>query len=323
MSVEVIKAGIADSFQDGGRYGYQHVGINPTGAMDLVAMKVANALVGNELNETVLELCFPASTLLFRKSAWIAFSGADFSAELNGQPVPINQSVWLKEGSELKFTKIVSGVFCYLAIRGGFELSPWLESNSTNTKANAGGLHGRSLQKGDVIDFRKPVDNPIVTKVFPWRANVYDFYSEPEIIRIIRGNEFEWLDDKSREKFSEGSFAVTSLRDRMGYRLKGEALTRINNTELISTVATFGTVQLLPDGQLIVLMADHQTTGGYPRMANVVAADRSKLAQRKVGAEIYFREVSLEEAEELQISQQKILKQIQVTCTVRLKEFIK
>lgn len=337
MSVEVIKGGIADSFQDGGRFGYQHIGINPNGAMDLSAMYVANALVGNEFNETVLELCFPASVLVFKKPTLIALSGANFNAELNGIPIPINQTIAVATGSELKFTKIEEGVFCYLAIHGGFRLQSWLDSNSTNSKAKAGGWHGRSLQKGDSIEFKKNISGITENKIFPGRANVFDFYQRPlpggvlgqpgaadggyaKAIQFLRGPEFKWLDESSQEKLIDETFAISSLRDRMGYRLKGNELKR-KNEDLISTAVTFGTVQLLPDGQLIILMADHQTTGGYPRVAQVITADRSKLVQTSVGETIYFREVSLQEAEDLLMAQRKILKQIQVTCHGRLKDF--
>lgn len=282
MSMEVIKAGIADTFQDIGRYGHQHLGINPSGAMDLVAMHVANALAGNELNVAVLELCFPASILLFKKPALIALSGANFNAELNGNPVPLNRSITVSAGTELKFTKVAKGVFCYLAIHGGFGLLSWLNSNSTNQKAHAGGWNGRSLQKGDVIEF-KNVSTSDETKIFPWRANVGHFYKDAENIRILRGLEFDWLYSPSQEKLMKEFFTMTPLRDRMGYRLKGEVLSK-QHGELISTSATFGTVQLLPDGQLIILMADHQTTGGYPRVAQVIAADLSKLLYSKLKA---------------------------------------
>ena len=320
MSVEVVKGGLADTFQDGGRFGHQHLGINPNGAMDLTAMQVANALVGNEFNEAVLEMCFPASVLVFKQPALIALSGANFCAELNGTPVPINQAIAATAGSELKFTKMEKGTFCYLAVGGGFSLLTWLGSGSTNTKAKAGGWKGRSLHKGDVIELKKNASGVTNTKIFPWRANVFDFYSDANNIQFVRGPEFDWLDESSQEKLMEESFAVTSLRDRMGYRLKGEKLIR-KNEELVSTSVTFGTVQLLPDGQLIILMADHQTTGGYPRVAQVIAADRSKLVQTGVGDTICFREVSLQEAEDLLLTQAKILKQIQVTCQVRLKDF--
>jgi antagonist of KipI len=318
--MQVIKAGIADTFQDTGRYGHQHLGINPGGAMDLVAMHVANALVRNELNEAVLELCFPASVLLFKKTALIAISGANFCAELNGNPCPVNQSITVSAGTELKFTKVAKGVFCYLAIHGGFRLSSWLNSNSTNRKAHAGGWNGRSLQKGDVIELKNDVSIIDETKIFPWRANVSNFYKDPESVQFLRGPEFDWLHSSSQEKLMKEFFTMAPLRDRMGYRLKGEVLSK-KHGELTSTSATFGTVQLLPDGQIITLMADHQTTGGYPRVAQVIAADRSKLVQMNVGERFAFREATLQEAEDLLLLQHKMLRQIQVTCKVHLEDF--
>jgi antagonist of KipI len=319
MSIEVIKAGMADSFQDGGRFGYQHLGINPNGAMDLNAMKVANALVRNDLNEAVLELCFPASTLVIKKSVLIALSGANFTAEINGASIPINQTVAVPAGSEIKFKKAERDVFCYLAVHGGFKLEPWLESFSTNVKAHAGGWKGRFLKKGDVIQLKRSVPITNEFKIFPWRVNVSELYDDSNRIRIIKGNEFDWLDEKSKSELLKKSFEFTPLRDRMGYRLKGDAL-GTRGEEMISTAVTFGTVQLLPDGQLIILMADHQTTGGYPRVAQVIARDRSKLVQSKVDDRIHFSEVSIEEAEDLLIGQHKIINQIQVTCTARLRE---
>lgn len=323
MSVEVIKSGMADTFQDGGRFGYQHLGVNPNGAMDLTAMKVANALVGNEMNETVLELCFPASVLKFSTPAIIALSGADFAAELNETPVPINQAITVSAESELRFTRIVKGVFCYLAVRGGFQIQPWLNSGSTNVKAKSGGMIGRSLQKGDLIKLKEDLQTFSEAKILPWRTNVSELNNGSGMIRVVTGNEFNWLDEESKHKFSDNAFTITALRDRMGCRLKGEALKRNQNTELISTVATFGTIQLLPDGQLIILTADHQTTGGYPRIAQVIAADRSKVVQTSVGDNIQFQVVTLQEAEDLSWQQHKILKQIQVTCAARLQDFIR
>jgi antagonist of KipI len=322
MSLEVVKSGIADTFQDAGRYGYQHLGVNPNGAMDLVAMKVANALVGNDLNETVLELYFPASTFTFKKSTLIALSGADFTAELNGKQIPINKAIVVPAGSELRFTKIRNGVFCYLAVSGGFEVTPWMNSCSTNAKAKAGGWKGRSLKKGDEVGLRKDFRSVNEVKILPWRANTSDFYLDSDGIRVTHGNEFDWLDEKSKVKFEKESFSITSLRDRMGYRLKGEPLKQIISTELISTAVTFGTVQLLPDGQLIILMADHQTTGGYPRIAQIISADRSRLVQHKVDSQLYFKLISVEDAEDLLLAQHKVIKQIQVTCSARLSEFL-
>ena len=134
MSIKISKAGIADSIQDKGRYGFQHLGINPTGAMDLNAMHIANALVGNSLNEAVIELQFPASAFHFKQPALIAISGADFLPTVNGKPIPLNQPCMIPADTELSFRKIVYGRYGYLSIHGGLDLPDWLASKSTNSK---------------------------------------------------------------------------------------------------------------------------------------------------------------------------------------------
>lgn len=325
MSIEVIKAGMADSIQDGGRFGFQHLGINPNGVMDLNAMKVANAVVGNELHEAVIEMSFPASTFRFNKPALIALSGADFSAKLNGNSIPLHQPVRVASGSELKFTKVIYGVWCYLAVRDGFELNDWLGSKSTHVKARIGGVDGKLLKKGDELLFMRKM-NKAETKIFPWRANVSEFYATPwpvssqTIIRCIQGNEFDWLTKKSKQDFLKKEFTISSQSDRMGYRLTGTTLKQTKKQELLSTAVSFGTVQLLPNDEPIALMADHQTTGGYPRMAHVIGADRSRLAQCRPNERISFSFVSVQEAEDLLFMQERSLQQLQKACTFKLRE---
>jgi antagonist of KipI len=332
MSIEVIKAGMADSVQDGGRFGFQHLGINPNGVMDLNAMKVANALVGNEWNEAVLEMSFPASTFRFTKPALIALSGADFSAKLNGKSIPLHQPVRVASGSELTFTEVVDGAWCYLAVQGGFELKKWLGSKSTHVKARIGGVDGRPLKKGDELLFNREM-RKTETKIFPWRANVSELYSTPwpvfsptrlantsTKVRCIQGNEFAWLVKKSKRDFLKKEFTISRQSDRMGYRLIGIPLKQSMEQELLSTAVTFGTIQLLPNGELIILMADHQTTGGYPRMAHVIGADRSRLAQCRPTETISFSFVSVQEAEDLLLIQERSLRQLQEACTFKLRE---
>jgi antagonist of KipI len=322
MSLEVIKAGIADSVQDKGRFGYQHLGINPTGAMDLNALQIANALVGNELNEAVIELKFPASSLFFRKSTIIALSGADFNARLNGQSISVNQPVLVPKNSELKFSGINRGSFCYLAIHGGFQITPWLESRSTNLKAKWGGVEGRFLKKGDVLKYKKhPLDIREI-KVLPWQVNVAEFYPKNHVIRCLAGNEFSWLTKKSQAAFLKTPFTISPQSDRMGYRLKGVALMQSKKQELLSIAVMFGTIQLLPQGEIIILMADHQTTGGYPRIGHVISADRSKLVQFKANDKISFQWARLEEAESFVLAQHKSLKQLQRSCMYKLNRFL-
>jgi antagonist of KipI len=331
MSIEVIKAGIADSVQDEGRFGFQHLGINPNGAMDLNAMKIANALVGNKLNQAVIEMSFPASIFRFTKTTMMALSGADFSAKLNGNNIPLNQPVRVASGSELKFTKVVYGAWCYLSIQSGFEIDGWLGSKSTNTKAKAGGYKGRFLKKGDLLSFKRETDST-KTRVFPWRANVLEYYMPwsvktknmkalpTQTIRCIQGNEFDWLTKKSKQDFLKQPVAISRQSDRMGYRLIGTPLKQTKKQELLSTGVSFGTVQLLPKGELIALMADHQTTGGYPRMAHIIAADRSRFVQCRPNERFSFSFVSVQEAEDLLLIQERSLRQLQEACKFKLQE---
>lgn len=322
MSLEIIKAGLHDSVQDEGRFGYQYQGINPSGAMDRVAMKVANALVGNDLNEAVIELCFPAAHFVFQEAAFISLSGANFNAMLNGVSIPLHQLIRVPAGATLKFTKKLDGSFCYLAIRGGFQLEDWLGSKSTNTKVKAGGWKGRTLLKSDRIPFLRKTTYDGEVKVFPWRANVSDFYSDTNNIRCIKGNEFGWLDKRSQERLVKESFTITRQSDRMGYRLEGDELTQEKKDQLLSTAVVFGTVQLLPNGQLIILCADHQTTGGYPRMANVITADHAFLVQGDPGSKICFKFVTIEEAEQALVKQNSSLRKLAWSCKIKLETVI-
>ncbi|QOI97071.1 MAG: biotin-dependent carboxyltransferase family protein [Flammeovirgaceae bacterium] len=329
MSMEVIKAGIADSVQDAGRFGYQHLGINPSGAMDLNAMKIANALVGNPLNEAIVEMSFPAAAIRFNSPALIAVGGANFMPKLNGKNIPLHQPLLVAAGSELKFSKVMCGAWCYLAVQGGLELEERLGSYSTNTKAKIGGVDGRFLKKGDTLSFRKNI-SAAETKVFPWRADVTEFYTHwfvssltkatKTVIRCIQGNEFDWLTKASQKDFLKKGFTIGRQSDRMGYRLEGTELKQSGKQELLSTAVSFGTIQVLPSGELIALMAEHQTTGGYPRIAHVIAADRSKLAQFRPAEKVYFSLVDIREAEDLFIKQVQHIVQLQQACKFKLRE---
>jgi antagonist of KipI len=325
MSLRICKAGLLDTIQDKGRYGYQHLGINPGGAMDLTAMKIANALVGNEPGEPVIEMHFPAAEILFEEAALIALTGADFTATINGEAAHVLQPAYVQKGSLLRFNKNISGARSYLAVRGGYVADSWLHSCSTHLKVKAGGFDGRALQKNDRVLLKQNTGYTFDTgdksfKTFPWRANVTDLYSK-NVFHFIPGAEYDGLSETSKQKFEEGSFAINHQSDRMGYRLQGGPLQLQTPSELISTAVTRGTIQLLPDGQLIVLMADHQTTGGYPRVGHVISADISSLAQIRAGENISFRKIDIHSAENRLLQQERNLQQLQNACNFRLAEF--
>jgi antagonist of KipI len=326
MSIRIIKQGLFDTVQDLGRYGYQHLGINAGGAMDTVAASLANMLVGNETTEAVIEMHFPGPVIYFDKAAVIALTGADFSPSINNTIVPLNTTLIVAASSTLLFKKYVRGARIYLSVQGGFSIEPWLNSYSTNTKAAAGGFHGRGFKKNDVLHCKAeqlayenlPALSVIQTSV---SVTTEHLYNTTNIIRCITGKDFEALTNESRESFVNPSFNITMQSDRMGYRLQGNKLECTNKTERISAAVTRGSIQLLPHGQLIVLMADHQTTGGYPVIAHVVSADISTLAQMQPGSLLQFQLVDIATAEELYMQQQQYLQQIAQHCNLQLTQF--
>ncbi len=325
MSLQIIKAGILDTIQDHGRYGNQHLGINPTGAMDKYAMQVANILAGNKPNEAVIEMHFPASVFMFTKPALIALAGADFSASINGEPVPNLHAMIVGKNDVLQFHKPLYGARAYLAVGGGLAINPWMGSHSTHLKAKAGGFNGRKLRKDDELMLAQPFlfsvrqDDFIV---LPWQTDT-NWDGRGKEIDVIPGNEWNRLTTESKENFSMTSFVITQQSDRMGYRLNNIPLPVMTNEEIISSGVSFGTVQLLPDGKLIILLADHQTTGGYPRVAHVISAHHSRLAQMKAGDKIHFHVTDQLTAEELLMKQQQHLQQLKNACTFKLEEYFK
>lgn len=283
--------------QDLGRTGYRALGINTNGVMDIVAARIINTLLRNAENEAVLEMHFPAAEITFEAECTFAIGGADFAAELNGTPVSNWGSKAAKAGDRLRFIERRSGNRAYLAVAGGFEIREWLGSGSTNLTAGTGGIDGRRLAAGDAIGLK----SPCVLKPKTVGPSIVPRYSRFPTVRVVAGGEFDLLTAVSEREFLSGGFTLTKDSNRMGYRLAGEPLHLLHAKEMVSAAVSFGTIQLLPDGQLIVLMADHQTSGGYPRVANVISADLPLLAQLGPGDGVSFHLVSIEEAENASI----------------------
>jgi len=325
MSLRITRQGVLDTVQDLGRYGYQYLGINCNGAMDKFSMQLANSLLGKDLNSPVFEIHFPASQILFEKETIICITGADFLPTINAQPIPLDHPVAVSKKSTLKFEKLQTGSRCYLSIFNELKLEKWMSSYSTNLKSGTGGFKGRSLLKNDVIAFQNGLNISRVLNerdfvVFPWKAiDVVDPRNE---IEFLIGSEWQWLTKEAQETFQEHWFQITNEADRMGYHLAGQTLEAKNNEQLISSAVSFGTVQLLPNGQLIILMADHQTAGGYPRVAQVISAHLSILGQKKPNDVVRFKMTSLEEAEKKIVNQKKYLLQLQMACKFRMEEFL-
>jgi antagonist of KipI len=299
LSILINRPGILSTVQDLGRYGYQRFGVNPSGVMDRIAVRLINVLLGNDESEAVIEMHFPAAEVTFEAPVVFALGGADLGGELDGREVSNWKAVRAEAGSAIRFTERRKGQRIYLAVRGGFDIEPWLGSRSTNLAAGKGGVDGRPLEAGDRISI-SPAERPDAPGP---RASIsrslIPIYSSFPTVRFIAGAEFDALTAKSEQDLRSSTFTVTPESNRMGCRLKGEPLYLLEKSELLSSAVGFGTIQLPPDGQLIVLMADHQTTGGYPRIGHVISTDLPLLSQLGPGDKTAFHLVTMSEAEGL------------------------
>ncbi len=318
--IRIIKAGIADSIQDLGRFGFQHLGIHPTGAMDIVAAQIANMLVGNDTSLPVIEIHFPASSFLFETDTVIALFGANFTPTINDIAVPIHKPFFIKANDILRFTKKQYGVRCYMAVRHGIQVEQWLNSYSTNLIAHAGGYKGRYLKESDSLSICSSSIQKLQT--ISWSINQHYFYTAGNTIRIVAGREYTLLQQQSANAFTNTTFTIEKQSNRMGYRLSGTGLFLSEKIEMISAAVVRGAIQLLPDGQLIILMADHQTTGGYPVIGYVISADLPKLVQMNAGMNLNFMIIQHHEAEELLQQQQMYLRQLQHSINLKLESII-
>ncbi len=317
MSIFINKPGILTTVQDLGRKGFRRFGINPNGAMDQTAVRLINSLLDTDENAAVLEMHFPAPEILFEKPAIFALGGGDFSANLNGEMIENWRPVFAEKDSVLKFERKRAGNRGYLAIKGGFNIENRLGSASTNLKAKFGGYQGRKLQHGDRIFYNSKFNAQNIKFNFKVSNSLIPFYSKFPTVRVVAGAEFGLLTAISQENLLKENFTISPNSDRMGFRLSGEALYLLHEKELVSSAVNFGTIQLLPDGQLIVLMADHQTSGGYPRIANVVTTDLPLLGQLGAGEKLAFHLISNEETEKLLLRFEQHLKILRIACKFR------
>ena len=314
MSIIFQSGGILTTVQDLGRVGFRHLGINPNGAMDTAAARLVNILLDNAESEGVLEIHFPAPKILFAENTVIALGGADFGARIDEKQVESWRPIFVEKGGVLDFPQKIFGNRAYLAIRGGLAIKDWLGSASTNLKAQAGGFQGRNLRKGDEIHFKKSLNAAPRNLRVKISKTLIPQYSSLPTVRVVAAAEFENLDVESRKLFQTQNFSVRHESDRMGFRLEGENLKLKKPLEMISSAAGFGTIQLLPGGQLIILMADHQTTGGYPRLANIVSRDLPLVGQLGANDRLNFKIISIQEAENLILEFEKDLNLLKTAC---------
>ncbi len=330
MSILVNKSGILSMIQDLGRTKFRRFGINPNGAMDKSAARLVNILLDNDETEAILEMHFPAPELLFEESAIIALGGANFGAKIDTQQIENWRPYLVEKNRTLSFSEKISGNRAYLSVKDGFKINKWLDSASTNLTAEIGGFEGRTLLKGDRIKlnkkwktengkFKNQVSKLISDSKFPYKISndLIPRYSSCPTVRIIAGAEFELLTALSEQNFLNQNFTVSNESNRMGFRLRGKSLYLLDDIELVSSAVNFGTIQLLPDGQMIVLMADCQTSGGYPRIAHIVSNDLPVLAQLGANDKVNFEIVSIKEAENLLLDFEKDLNLLKIACSFK------
>lgn len=287
----VLKPGLFTTFQDDGRKGYQALGIPVSGVMDSFAHQVANILVGNRRHAAVLEVTMSGPKLLVENDAVISVCGANLSPKINGMEAPLWTSFPIKRGDILSFGKNVSGARSYISVAGEFEIPCILGSQSTDTKSKI----GRPLNKGDVI-YCVTLKSSFKNRQ---RIRSQDLitYSEKVSLRVILGPHLDYFTNDAISAFLKSEFIVSSHSDRMGYRLDGMEIPHAKNPGIFSEAVSFGSIQVPESGKPIILMADRQTTGGYPILATVISVDLPLLAQAVPGTIIHFKETTVEEAQ--------------------------
>ena len=288
--LSITAIGPASSVQDGGRYGAQRYGLTPSGAMDPLALAVANALVGNSIAAAAIEIGPFAATFTATGGAiQLALSGAMRPADIGGHVLQMPQSLTLKDGETLKLGFARGGAFSYLALKGGVPGEPMFGSLSVNARAGLGSPYPRPLQAGDHFDIAAA----------PTRADQTIDLPPPGDgpIRVILGPQDDEFSDEMKTLFLESDWAVSATSDRMGFRLEGPAIKHLHGHNIVSDGTVLGSIQVPGNGAPIVLMPDRGTSGGYPKIATVISADFGRFAQTPAGKTFRFKAVSMLEAQ--------------------------
>jgi len=306
----VLKPGMLSTFQDLGRTGWQHLGVPVGGAMDARAHRLANLLVGNDEYTATLEVTLLGPQLRFEAPACFALAGADLTATLNGQAAALHRPLMARAGDVLAWGPRRQGVRAYLAVHGGWQLDAVMGSCATNLRSGFGGWQGRALAKGDVV----PLGTTFAAEKIDllsdalWQERIYLpgtlGLAPRRNLRIVPGPHWAAFTTESQRALQQHPYRIGAASDRMGYRLEGTQLTLNKPLQIISEGIGAGTMQVPADGAPIILMADRQTTGGYPKMAHVASVDLAQLAQLAPGEHVRFEIITLDAAQSLYAQRQ-------------------
>src|SRR6516162_10648526 len=303
-SLLVESAGLQTTVQDLGRPGFGPEGGSAAGAADPVALRLGNWLVEHQAGVAGLALTLVGGSFVFPDGAVIALTGADLGATVNGRPLEMWASHTLEPGTKLMFGATRNFARGYLAIAGGIQVDPFLGSASTHVLSGLGGFEGRALRKGDRLRIGKPARKTRKRRVT--QAALYALKPR-KILRVTEGPQAEWFSEQVKQVFYRDMFRVSEASDRVGLRLEGTALTCNATKEMITEGVSLGAVQVTPSGQPIILFVEQQTTGGYPKIANIIGADLHRIGQLRPRAEIRFQRTSFAVARSLWIEQERLL----------------
>lgn len=306
MGIKIMTGGFMTTIQDLGRYGYQETGMSVSGVMDTRSASLANILVGNDENEGVIEVTMMGPTIEFTKDNIIAVTGGDLGVKLDGASFPRYEAVLVRAGQTLSFAGMFGGARAFIAFAGGLDVPVVMGSKSTNLKSRIGGFQGRKLAAGDEIGFTAPKT---------WLPNMQlrklalpDYSAKEHTLRVLLGPQDDHFKQSGIDTFLNNEYTISNEYDRMGCRMQGPVIKHKAGGDIITDGISFGAVQVPSHGNPIVMMADHQTTGGYTKIANVISVDLPILAQCMPGHKIRFRWVTIEEAQKLYCDEKKEFK---------------
>ena len=294
---EVLRPGINTTFQDKGRFHMQHLGVAPGGCMDLDSFSIANALVGNSLNEGVLEFAYQGPLLkLIKGRVKIAITGSVIFQIIKSNKEVIsgksNRTYDLDEGDQIDILATKQSAYGYMALEGGFDIKPFCKSVSTLSRAEIGPNDGQKVKINNKINIRINSKNK---KNFSAKVPK----KNKTKIRVLKGPQFDYFSKESQKDFFSKEYKISNLTDRMGMRLEGTVMKNIVNTNIRSEGITKGAIQVPADGQPIILLTDYPTIGGYPKIANITSVDYNFLIQKTFGEKIFFELIQLQKAEQL------------------------
>jgi antagonist of KipI len=283
------------------------MGVSASGAADPVALRIGNRLVGNAEGAAGLEMALLGGNFVFPERAVVALTGSEFGATLDNEPIEMWKSVEIRQGQTLRLGATRAGARCYLCMRGGIDVKLFLGSASTHLLSGLGGFQGRALRAGDVLKIGAASGSFRTFRKRSVSARAVAQLAPRKVLRVTPGPQSDWFSQKVQEAFYAGTYRVTEESNRMGLRLQGAAISSTAGGEMTSEGVSLGAVQITAGGLPIILFVEQQTTGGYPKIANVISADLSSLGQLRPRDEIRFELVEMEAARALFFAQEKLL----------------